>query len=302
MWKALIQNICIFFAIGNLSEALFCCDVSQLLFKQDCYKISDAVWQRSTHYYNYNCILTPVETASYQQFISQFQFYFSTYRHRKWFMNCIHKYNKNNGNSEDIEYFAQSCYLRIESLTINTNESTEFSDLYAVSQQVPNITTLNFRMFNKCYRVNSVVPQFKHLEMLIVNVFNSVDLNECEDFSFKGTELTKLHIYLNKPTILKYPKLTNYTFTPTFLSDMKKLKELKLNCGLKDFEVGLPLEMFQGMSNLEVLALENCVFNSLSVYHFQNLTNLRVLNLSHVQFDDFDWLRYVVLYIMITSR
>lgn len=298
MLKTVFGNICILFAIGDLSSAFVCCELYKVLFQQECRNLYGVAEEKCINSYMYNCLLTPV--ASYQQFVSQFHFDFFNAKDRKVLMDCIHKINTNNASLKYVEHLVEDCHLRIESLTLNTNESTELSHFHAVSKQVPYISMLNIRMFNKCCRVNSVVPQFKHLEMLEVNIFNSVDLNECEDFSFKGTKLTKFHIYLNKPSILKYPKYTNYSFDPTFLSDMENVKEFKLNCGLKDFEVELPIEMFQGLSNLEVLALENCVFNNLSVDNFKSLTTLRVLNLSYVQFDDFDWLRFVILFIMIT--
>lgn len=276
----------------NQSASLVCCDISKIVFNQECTKIYDSEMDVSKLIYK--CILVPNETSSSdQKFITQFDMHGPN--SRKTFTNCIRNRKIADGSLENNKLFVQECKLRLISLTINTNETTEVSHLYTVSQQAPYITALNLQMHYKCHNVTSVVTQFKHLEKLTLNIMNTVNLNECEDFSFEGTQLTKLHVYLNKPTNLKSPKLKNYTFKPTFLRDMKNLNEFKLHCGFKEFEVDLPVEMFQGLSNLEGLALESCIFNNLSARHFEDMTSLRVLNLSYVLFDDFDWLRYVIL-------
>lgn len=276
----------------NLSASLVCCDISKIIFNQECTKIYHS--QMDLVKLLYKCLLVPNETSSSdQEFITQFDLH--VHRSRKTFTNCIRNRKIADGSLENNKHFVQECKLRMISLTINTNETTEVSHLYTVSRQAPYITSLILQMHNKCHNVTSVVAQFKHLKKLTLNIFNTVNLNECEDFSFEGTQLTKLHVYLNKPTNLKSAKLRNYTFKPTFLRDMKNLKEFKLHCGFKEFEVDLPVEMFQGLSNLEGLALERCIFNNLSAKHFEDMTSLRVLNLSYVQFDDFDWLRYVIV-------
>lgn len=287
MRKKLFGNICTLFALGNLSSALVCCTISKVLFKQKCTK----EYKHQLDELSYNCQLGPVESiSSYQEPISQFKLSFGTNK-RNDFVNCIKELKKNREGSGKISRRSASCILHMNSITINTNETTELSHLYTISRQAPNITSLKWRIHNKCHHVTSFVSQFKHLEELTISL-SSINLSSCEGFSFNGTQLTKLHINLRKSPNLKKTKFNKYTFSATFLGEIKNLKEFKLNCGDKQFEVDMPQEMFHGLSNLEKLALETCDFKHFSAAHFQELKSLKVLNLSYAQFDDYDWLRY----------
>lgn len=149
-------------------------------------------------------------------------------------------------------------------------------------------------MHKKCLDVVETISKLKHLKIMILDIYSSVDLNKCEYSGTNGmSQLTTLYINLNKPSSLNYANLTNYAFNATFLRDMKKLTELKLNCESDLFEVHLPKETFLGLRNLSTISLERCNFNNITVEHFEHLTNLAVLNLSYTQFDNFDWLRYI---------
>lgn len=175
----------------------------------------------------------------------------------------------------------------LNSVMIINDENTHSFQIFDLPHQ------LNWHMHKKCFNVFETILEIDNLTTMILNVYSSVDLNKCEYFGFNGmTQLTALHINLNKPSYSDSANLTNYAFDATFLRNMKNLTELKLNCASDEFEVHLPKEIFLGLHSLSTISLEECKFNNITAEHFEHLTNLSVLNLSYVQFDNFDWLRY----------
>lgn len=181
----------------------------------------------------------------------------------------------------------------MKSVTFITDENTDSYLFITVAIGELSFYKLNWHMHRNCLNVVEFILDIEDLRILILDVYSSVDLNECEYFGFNGmTQLTTLHINLNKPSYSDSANLTNYALDATFLRDMKNLTELKLNCASDEFEVHLPKEIFLGLHSLSTISLEECKFNNITAEHFEHLTSLRVLKLSYVQFDNFDWLRY----------
>lgn len=198
-------------------------------------------------------------------------------------------------NAQEQTVLLGVCKMEVSSLKIARNENTELSNLNYIERHAGNITELSWEIHNEC-RISKLAAVFKHkLKVLTIDAYSSVNLENCDDFSFNwATKLTKLNININKPH-KNSRNLNRYAFDPTFLRDTRKLQQFKLNCGHISFEVDLPRQMFQGLINLSELTLEHCSFNNLSALHFEDLTNLRVLNLSYARFDDFEFLRCVLL-------
>lgn len=297
MWEKLFRCLCIYLVIGTLSahevKIMNCCDISEIVFKQKCTKWHSLEFgQKMT---DVNCVLSPNEITN-KQLISQFEVSLM-YRNMNDFYYCTQKLERDPGTRRDplfelnIENIIKVCNPHVNSVTINTNETTELSYLYDVAERAPHITQLRWRIHKQCQRVNEIITKFKQLKVLTFDIYNSVHLDNCEDFSLIGTQLTELHINLNKPEDYLSANLKSYSFAATFLRDQQNLQQFILNCTSNQFEIDLPREMFQGLTELSQLSLENCEFNKLTPAHFQDLINLRVVNLSNAQFDDFDWLR-----------
>lgn len=294
MWNNLFKGLCIFLAIRNLSaleiKTLNCCDILEVVFMQNCTEFEKYKLEHTRNTLSFKCTRSPIETRmSYQTMYRQFDASFVP-KSNNDLANCRQQLNAENySNHSHIMYTLEICILQVHSITIHTNETMELSHFKTLARQAPNITELRWQMHNKCHPVNEIIVQFNHLISLALDVYSSIDLNKCKSCTSIESELQRLHINLNQPSNVISANLTK------LLPDMKRLKELKLNCGSKKFEINLTTEVFQGMTNLKELALVNCSFVNLSAALFQDLTSLRVLNLSSSQFDDFDWLRYVEL-------
>lgn len=295
MWEKLFGCLCISLVIGNLRahevKIMNCCDISEIVFGQKCTKWHSLEFRQKVT--DVNCVLT-----SNQELISQFEVSLR-YHSMDDFYYCTQKLEREPGTRRDphfeldIANISKVCNPHVHSVTINTNETTQLSYLYDVVGRAPHITQLDWRIHKQCQRVNEIITKFKQLKVLTFDIYSSVDLDNCDDFSLNGTNLNKLNINLNKPGNYISSNLKTFSFAATFLRDQKNLQQFTLNCTSNQFKVELPREMFQGLNDLSQISLENCDFNKLTPAHFQDLTNLRVLNLSNAQFDDLDWLRYV---------
>lgn len=297
MWEKLFRFLCIYLLIVTVSaqevKIMNCCDISEIVFKQKCTKWHSLEFGQKVT--DVNCVLSPNEISN-QELISQFEVSLM-YRKMKDFYYCTQKLERDPGTRRDplfelnIETITKVCNPYVNSVTLNTNDTTELSYLYDVTERAPHITQLRWRIHKQCQRVNEIITKFKQLKVLIFDIYNSVHLDNCEDFSLNGTKLTELHINLNKPDDYLSVNLKSFSFAATFLRDQQNLQQFTLNCTSNQFEIDLPRKMFQGLTELSQLSLENCEFNKLTPAHFQDLINLRVLNLSNAKFDDFDWFR-----------
>lgn len=304
MWKRFLRGFCILFTISHISgleiKSINCCDLLEVVFRQKCVGWQRSKFEQVENTLSFKCFLFPMKTiSSNQEIYRQFDGSFipKNYENLK---SCSHQLNNSKNSSilgkhTHLIYTIEVCNLHVHSVEIYTNETMELSYINGVALHAPNITELIWHMHKKCQPVNDIIVQFRHLISLKLKVYaSSVELNKCEDFSFNGTQLTELHVYLMGPSSFESAKLTNYTIPAGFLRDMRNLNKFKLNCASKEFMINLPIEIFRGLRNLEVLSQINCSFANLSTTHFQDLTNLRFINVSLSQFDGFDWLRYVV--------
>lgn len=277
-----------------------CCDLLEVVFMQKCVGWQRSKFEQVENSLSFKCFLFPRNTIiSNQEIYRQFDGSF-TPKNAENLESCRHQLN-NSRNSSILEenthliYTIEVCNLHVNSVEIYTNETMELSYIKDVVRHAPNITELAWHMHKKCQPVNDITFQFRHLINLKLKVYaSSVELNKCEDFSFNGTQLTELHVYLMGPSRFESAKVTNYTITARFLHDMRNLKVFNLYCASKEFMINLPIEIFRGLRNVVELSLINCSFANLSTTHFEDLTNLRFINVSLSQFDGFDWLRYVV--------
>lgn len=291
MCNKLFEYFIIFLAIPNLSafeiKSLNCCDILEIVFMQKCNELERFNLEHIKKTLSFKCIRSNIENRKLNQIIIQFDAAFVP-KNNNDLANCRQQLNStNHSNYSQIIYTLEICNLQVHSITIHTNASMELFHFNALARQVPNITELRWQIHEKCLPVNEIIVQFTHLKSLTLEVDSSVDLKKCRDYNSIGSQLQRLYINLNQTYEVKSVNLTK------LLPDMKRLNELKLNCGSKVFEISLNREVFQDMSHLEELALMNCRIVNLSAAHFHDLTSLKVLNLSSSQFDNFDWLRYV---------
>lgn len=272
-----------------------CCDISEVVFFVSCkptsFELDDYVTisNRSTIHCSTN-------NDWNQEKISPFEVVLKV-KNTKERANCYRELDRAIQNGYDskakLNILVIVCKLHVRSFTMNSIENMEQSNFNIVPSHMTNITELSWKMHNKCHRANDFIAQFKYLKVLTFEAFSSVDLNECEDFSFNGApQLTKLHININNPSYMYTSNLNSFAFNATLLRGMKNLKQFKLNCGTNMFEVDLPRDIFQGLKSLSELSLEHCRFSNLSTAHFQDLTNLRILNVSYARFNNLDWIRY----------
>lgn len=274
---------------------LTCCVIFEFLFLNKCTNRNKDLMFNQVHPVNrkqFQCSVWHNEISS-QVVISQFGGVFRQ-KNAQEQTRCSQEYFSSD-KSSIVNVLLGVCKMEVRSLKIATNENTELSNLNYIERHAGNITELSWEIDNEC-RISKLAAVFKHkLKVLTINAYSSLNLENCDDFSFNwATKLTKLHININKPH-KNSRNLGRYAFDPTFLRDTRKLQQFKLNCGHISFEVDLPRQMFQGLINLSELTLEHCSFNNLSALHFEDLTKLRVLNLSYARFDDFEFLRCVLL-------
>lgn len=286
-WKT-IYFLFILFLKRSLSASL-CCIVHETFILNNC--TQETGYQRG--YSDSGVFSCLIRSLTYQEIIKDFSIgtFHSQEDDRFRCFDELVSWENRNGSSSEFHALAATWNLYVMTLTINTFEHTELSDLNTIPRLMPNITELSWGIHTNCQRVKDFIAQLKHLKVIKFDISRSVDLNKCVNFSFNSaTQLTKLEINFNQLYVTS-ANLKRYAFKPTLLDHLKSLKEFKLNCGSELFEVHLPMEMFQGITNLSKLTLEKCSFNKLSAAHFQTLTNLRTLRLSYARFDDFLWLR-----------
>lgn len=300
MWKHFLGGLCIFSVVTTLSGNTFfpmdCCDLLEVVFSVSCKPTSFELEDYVT-ISNKSTIHCSTNTDWNQEKFSPFEVVFKVKNTRER-ANCYRELDwaiENGYESKaKLNILLEVCKLHVRSFTMNSIEfSTDQSNFNIVPSHMTNITELSWKMHYKCHRANDFIAQFKYLKVLTIEAFSSVNLNECEDFSFDGApQLTKLHININKPSYMYTSNLNSYAFNATLLRGLKNLKHFKLNCGTNMFEVDLPREMFQGLTSLSELTLEHCRFNKLSTAHFQDLTNLKILNVSYTRFSNLNWIRY----------
>lgn len=151
---------------------------------------------------------------------------------------------------------------------------------------------------NNSSNINILEVCKMELRSLKIKSYGGTDLTNFSNIERYAGNITELTWELHDASIEVLPKADilkiyqGFYIDPTFLSDMKKLQKLVINCERIAHIVYLPL--FQGLTNLSELNLNHCFYNS-SAEHFQDLTNLRVLNISDAVFRNADFLRYVVL-------
>lgn len=182
---------------------------------------------------------------------------------------CYQELSSSVYDSSKINNLLKVCKMALRSLKIKSNAHTDFSNLSTVERYAGKITELTWEIDNK-YSANDLADIFKHVEVLNIVVDRSNYYSDYSEFRFD---------LLNS----------------TFFGEMKKLQQLKLQCTHQYADIKLPIEFFQGLTNLSELILNFCHISNLSVAHFQDLTNLRVLSLKYATFNNYDFLRYVVL-------
>lgn len=304
MWKQCFGCLCILLAIqycGSDPEKMNFCDIAELIFNQKCAALFSemTIDRRNGGEIIMKFTIWGNDLAE-QVMISQFLGLLKPKNANE--MECCIKEAARN-RIRNILGFKGSftarlfrvCELHVYSLEINTNKTTELTHLHAELSKVPNITELTWKMHNKCHPVNEIISNLKHLNKLELQINSNVDLDEC-DFRFNGaSQLNILSITLNYNLYFESAKLRNTAFTfPTFLRGLNNLTKFELSCRPTDFEIVIPKDIFQGMSNIEELTLYGCFFNELSTEHFQDLRNLRVLMLMDATIGNYEWLRYVV--------
>lgn len=287
IWKT-VYFLCILFLKRSLSASL-CCIVHEIFISNKCTEETGYIRGYSASGV-FSCV---IRSKTYQETIKEFSI--GTFHSKEDDKNrCFYElvsWENRNGSSSEFHALVATWNLYVMTLTINTDEHTELSDLNTIPRLMPNITELSWDMHTSCQRVNDFIAKLKRLKVLSFDIRRSVDLNKCVNFSFNSpTQLTKLEINFSQFSVTS-ANLKRYAFKPTIFDHLKSLEEFKLNCGSELFEVDLPMEMFQGITNLSKLTLEHCSFNKFSAAHFQTLTNLRTLKLSYARFDDFQWLR-----------
>lgn len=244
-----------------------CCALFEFLFLHICTDRYENISGTDFNLGAFDCAISYNETAN-QVVISEFGGVFA-FKNAEEKDHCYKEYSTGLEDNSKINHLVDVCKMELRSLKIKSDELTDFSNLTNIERYAENITELTWEIHDRydIYTGSKLTGILKNLEVLTI-------VMDTSGFS------KEFHFDL---------------FNQTFLGDMKKLQKLKLSCASQWRYLELPMELFQGLTNLSELSIYNCNIYNISAAHFQDLTNLRVLSLERSVFDNFDFLRYVVL-------
>lgn len=241
-----------------------CCALFEFLFLHTCTFNSHDISGLAFNDGSFDCVIWYNDTPN-QVVISGFGGVFA-FKNAEEKDHCYEEYSTGLEDNSKINHLVDVCKMELRSLKIKSNENTDFSNITDIERYAENITEITWEIHTR-YTGSKLAGIFKHLEVLTI--------------------------------LIDYPgyitKFRFDSFNQNFLGDKKKLQKLKLSCESHWRAFELPIELFQGLTNLSELSVHNCKINNISAAHFQDLTNLRVLSFERAVVDNFDFLRYVVL-------
>lgn len=195
----------------------------------------------------------------------------------------------------DCEFFKDCIAPHVVEVTLDTRINIT-EPLKFQPPSLINLTQLNWNMEETCQPVNKLIAKFNNLDSLYLNVDDKLNFNECKELhSISQLQLKELHIIVNRNLENQEHGEKKLSFENTFLNGMKNLEVFEFHAADPSINITIDIDtqMFQGLTNLSNITIENCNFSNIEGDHFQNLTNLKFLRLKNIRMNNSDWIRYV---------
>jgi len=201
------------------------------------------------------------------------------------------------------EYYEMSIFngfngQNVSKLEIHANEYLKRESLDVVASSFPNLWKIKWRQrTTECFPLNQFLRNFKNLQKLSIFAKYS-QLYTCSDlYPSNLTGIKNLRISLTKEASSN--KQVTFSLNETLLRGMDNLERFELVCESPKYLHELPKQLLKGLTNLLSIKFRLCNISKFTEDHIQDLVSLTNLSFIGGSVDDFNWIRYVYMFINI---